>query len=97
MPLYEYQCVKCSHQAEKLEKIDSPRVQKCPHCGENTFTKKVSAPQFKLKGTGWYETDFKTPKHNAQKKTQDSSDAVEKKPSSDSSTTKNKTDKKSDA
>jgi putative FmdB family regulatory protein len=62
MPLYEYQCNECQHQEEVLEKINSAKVKQCPLCGKSTFTKKISAVRFKLKGTGWYETDFKPPK-----------------------------------
>ena len=62
MPLYEYQCNECQHQEEVLEKINSEKVKQCPLCGKITFTKKISAVRFKLKGTGWYETDFKPSK-----------------------------------
>ena len=60
MPIYEYQCEKCGHQLEALQKIsDSPLLQ-CPACDEQSLQKLVSAASFRLKGGGWYETDFKT-------------------------------------
>jgi putative FmdB family regulatory protein len=60
MPIYEYQCGACGHRLEKLQKItDSPLVD-CPDCSETALTKLVSAAGFRLKGKGWYETDFKT-------------------------------------
>ena len=60
MPIYEYQCEKCGHQLEALHKIsDSPLVN-CPACQGAGLRKLVSAASFRLKGGGWYETDFKT-------------------------------------
>ncbi len=59
MPFYEYQCRYCDHRLEVLQKIfDDPLVY-CPECNEATLRKLVSAAAFRLKGTGWYETDFK--------------------------------------
>ncbi len=60
MPIYEYQCEACGERTEVLQKIsDEPKVE-CPACGESALKKKVSAVAFRLKGSGWYETDFKT-------------------------------------
>ncbi len=60
MPIYEYQCQACGHEFEALQKIaDAPLVE-CPACAESALKKKVSAAAFRLKGGGWYETDFKT-------------------------------------
>ena len=60
MPIYEYQCQACGHELEALQKIaDAPLVD-CPECSEAALKKKVSAAAFRLKGGGWYETDFKT-------------------------------------
>ena len=60
MPIYEYQCQDCDHRVEVLQKMsDAPRVD-CPACGKPSLRKKVSAVAFRLKGSGWYETDFKT-------------------------------------
>jgi putative FmdB family regulatory protein len=60
MPIYEYQCQACDERVEVLQKIsDAPKVD-CPACGKPELKKKVSAVAFRLKGSGWYETDFKT-------------------------------------
>ena len=60
MPIYEYQCQSCEHQLEVLQKISDAPLQDCPSCGETALKKLVSAVAFRLKGAGWYETDFKT-------------------------------------
>jgi putative FmdB family regulatory protein len=60
MPFYEYTCSKCGHHHEELQKVSDPPLRKCPECGKNTLTRLVSAPVFRLKGGGWYETDFKS-------------------------------------
>ncbi|MBX2848887.1 MAG: zinc ribbon domain-containing protein [Acidiferrobacterales bacterium] len=59
MPIYQYQCDKCHHQLEALQKMSDPKLTDCPACGAPALKKKVTAAAFKLKGTGWYETDFK--------------------------------------
>jgi putative FmdB family regulatory protein len=59
MPIYEYQCGECSHRLEKLQKISDDPLVDCPECGRPALTKLVSAAGFRLKGGGWYETDFK--------------------------------------
>lgn len=60
MPIYEYQCLKCSHQFETIQKVSDPVLVDCPACGEKTLKKLVSKAAFRLKGGGWYETDFKS-------------------------------------
>ncbi len=60
MPFYEYQCTKCGHEEEVLQKISDKPLKKCMACGKSTMKKKVSAAAFRLKGGGWYETDFKS-------------------------------------
>ena len=60
MPIYEYECHACGHTLEKLQKISDPVLTDCPQCGDATLQKLVSAAGFRLKGGGWYETDFKT-------------------------------------
>jgi len=62
MPIYEYGCAQCKHVFDVLQKIDEPPPPECPQCGAKTLRKLVSAPSFRLKGTGWYETDFKQDK-----------------------------------
>ena len=64
MPFYEYQCQACSAQVEVLQKISDAPLKKCPECGKAKLVKLVSAPVFRLKGSGWYETDFKSDKDN---------------------------------
>ncbi len=60
MPIYEYQCGACGHTLETLQKISEPPLTTCPACGAEALKKLVSAAAFRLKGGGWYETDFKT-------------------------------------
>jgi putative FmdB family regulatory protein len=60
MPFYEYECSSCRYYAEVIQKITEAPLRKCPSCGKNTFKKLMSAPVFRLKGSGWYETDFKS-------------------------------------
>lgn len=60
MPLYEYECKKCGTISEFLQKISDPAPSACPSCGESKLEKLVSRTNFILKGTGWYETDFKS-------------------------------------
>jgi putative FmdB family regulatory protein len=60
MPIYGYACTSCEHTFDALQKISDPKLVECPDCGESTLQKQLSAPKFRLKGKGWYETDFKT-------------------------------------
>jgi putative FmdB family regulatory protein len=60
MPIYEYQCQACQKQIEVLQKINDAPLLDCPQCGMPALKKQVSAAAFRLKGGGWYETDFKT-------------------------------------
>ena len=60
MPFYEYECASCKFYSEVMQKISDAPLTKCPSCGKNTLKKLVSAPNFRLKGGGWYETDFKS-------------------------------------
>ena len=64
MPFYEYECPNCGYQDEVLQKISDKPLKKCPSCGKNGLKKLISAPVFRLKGSGWYETDFKSDKEN---------------------------------
>ena len=59
MPIYEYLCHACGHELEAIQRVADDPLVHCPECGEATLRKKVSAAAFRLKGTGWYETDFK--------------------------------------
>jgi putative FmdB family regulatory protein len=60
MPIYEYACTHCKHAFDELQKISEAALVHCPKCGEPSLRKLLSAPKFRLKGQGWYETDFKT-------------------------------------
>ena len=60
MPIYEYICEACEHSLDALQKISDAVLTDCPSCGESSLKKKLSAPGFRLSGSGWYETDFKS-------------------------------------
>lgn len=60
MPIYEYQCTECGELKEALQKMSDAPLTDCPACGKATLKKKISAVAFRLKGSGWYETDFKS-------------------------------------
>jgi putative FmdB family regulatory protein len=62
MPIYEYRCVGCGYEMDRLQKIGDPPLTDCPACGRPALQKLVSAAGFRLKGGGWYETDFKSGK-----------------------------------
>lgn len=59
MPIFDYQCQACGHEFETIQKISDDALTDCPQCGKPELKKMVSAPSFRLKGGGWYETDFK--------------------------------------
>jgi len=60
MPIYEYVCKECGHQLEALQKMSDAPLLECPACAKEALKKKISAPGFRLSGSGWYETDFKS-------------------------------------
>ena len=62
MPIYGYVCRNCEHTLDALQKISDDPLVDCPECGEPQLRRQLSAPRFRLKGTGWYETDFKKDK-----------------------------------
>lgn len=79
MPIYEYKCNACGHQFDKLQKVSDSALKDCPKCGKPDLTKLISAAGFKLKGTGWYETDFKgTKKPDDAKKVEPKKDEPKK-------------------
>ena len=59
MPFYEYRCEECGHEFEAMQKMSDARLTDCPQCGKPALTKLVSTAGFQLKGSGWYQTDFK--------------------------------------
>lgn len=60
MPIYEYQCESCGHALEALQKLSDALLVDCPACNKPSLKKQISAAGFRLKGGGWYETDFKS-------------------------------------
>ena len=88
MPIYEYKCSHCGHQLEAIQKISDDPLLLCPNCDKNGLKKQVTAPSFGLKGSGWYETDFKTGKKK------NLSDDSSKKESVNTVTDSKKADKK---
>ena len=86
MPFYEYECQACKFYTEVMQKISDAPLVKCPSCGKRRLKKLVSAPVFRLKGGGWYETDFKSDKEakrnlvGADKEEAPKSDAKDAKP-----------------
>ncbi len=96
MPIYEYACSHCGHSFDELQKISEAALVHCPKCDEPALRKMVSAPKFRLKGKGWYETDFKTGnKRNLHGDSE--SKPKEDKKSDQKSTGKSSADKSSDS
>jgi putative FmdB family regulatory protein len=85
MPIYEYTCEGCNHHLEALQKLSEEPLVYCPECGEAALRKKVSAAAFRLKGSGWYETDFKDSGKEKGKSKPDDVDKAGDKSSSDTS------------
>jgi putative FmdB family regulatory protein len=80
MPFYEYECAACRYYVEVLQKITDAPLKKCPSCGKLRLKRLISAPVFRLKGSGWYETDFKSDKENKRNLAGAEPAAVEAKP-----------------
>ena len=97
MPIYEYACKKCDHTLDALQKMSDDPLVDCPECGEPALKRLLSAPRFRLKGAGWYETDFKKDnqrnvlKSDAEPAKSEKSDAKADKPDT------KKTEKKSES
>jgi len=100
MPLYEYECTKCGHRFEKIQKFSDPHVKKCPECG-GKVEQVISAPAVQFKGSGWYVTDYakksgsagpsdgeSAGKSSSKDKGKDSESKKESKPKSESSESK---------
>ena len=86
MPLYEYQCKKCGHRFEKIQKFSDPEIKKCPECG-GKVEKVLHAPAVQFKGGGWYVTDY-AGKNASHKKGESSSDDSSASPATEKSETK---------
>ena len=93
MPIYEYKCSKCEHQFEMIQRFSDNPIEICPACNKKTVQKLVSAPSFRLKGGGWYETDFKT---GSKKNIVDTKDEKSIQPKEKSKTTDKSKSKSSD-
>ncbi|NOY63097.1 MAG: zinc ribbon domain-containing protein [Gammaproteobacteria bacterium] len=78
MPIYEYECVTCGHRLERIQKMSDAPLSDCPECSKPSLKKLVSASGFRLKGSGWYETDFK---NGAKKPKSDGADKAKQVPS----------------
>ena len=59
MPIYAFECDRCGHAFDRLQKLSDPDPETCPACGEAAIRRQLTAPAFRLAGSGWYETDFK--------------------------------------
>ena len=62
MPIYAFRCEACGHTFDRLQKLSDPDPRECPECGADSVKRQVTAPAFRLAGSGWYETDFKSDK-----------------------------------
>lgn len=80
MPLYDYQCPSCGKTCEILQKSQNDPLPACPYCGQSELQRKVSAPRFQLKGSGWYVTDFKNKDKPAAATKTETSDSSDKNP-----------------
>ncbi len=92
MPLYEYQCPKCGHRFERIQKFSDPDPKKCPECGASKIERLLHAPAVQFKGSGWYVTDYarrgagdtaKQEGHGAESGAGPSKEKTESKPKSD--------------
>lgn len=98
MPIYEYRCQSCNHELEKLQKMSDDTLVDCPACEQPALKRLISAAAFRLKGSGWYETDFKkdnkrnladtSGKDTSDKKSSGSADKVNGKSATETSSTK---------
>ena len=59
MPIYAFECAQCGHDFDRLQKMSDPDPSACPACGADAVKRQLTAPSFRLSGSGWYETDFK--------------------------------------
>ena len=103
MPIYDYQCTACGHEMEALQKLSDAPLTDCPACNATTLNKKVTAAAFRLSGSGWYETDFKsgdkknlTENKNNKKDDSGKKEGSEKKDKPAADTSKNKTSSSTD-
>jgi len=91
MPIYEYKCSECGHFMDALQGVNDSPLEVCPECSERSLKRLISAPNFRLSGEGWYETDFKT--GNRKNIAEDGKSETKKKESNEQSSD-SKSDKK---
>ena len=84
MPIYEYSCGACGHELEVLQKLSDAPLTDCPACGKAELRKLISAAGFRLKGGGWYETDFKRKKTAGEKTASEKTDGAKAEAAKDS-------------
>ena len=92
MPLYEYQCKKCKHRFEKIQKFSDKMLKKCPECG-GPIEQMISAPAVQFKGSGWYVTDYAKKSHATSAPSSSESDSATKETSKDATKETKKEDK----
>ena len=104
MPIYEYRCESCGHEFDALQKLSDNLLQDCPDCEARSLRRLMSAPSFRLKGEGWYETDFKSDKESKRNlvdsRTEtkgDEGDKGDKKAKEDNKSSEEKSSKKSNS
>ncbi len=97
MPIYEYQCSACGHEFESIQRISDDPLKDCPVCQKPELKKLVSASGFRLKGGGWYETDFKGGDKKKNLASDKSSEAPKKKSDSTKSDSSKSTPKTADS
>jgi putative FmdB family regulatory protein len=96
MPLYEYECKKCHHRFERIQKFSDPHVKKCPDCG-GPIEQVISAPAVQFKGSGWYVTDYAKKSSAASSSNSSNGDSSSKEGKSKSEeTSKSESSQKSD-
>jgi len=97
VPIYEYACKKCGHKLDALQKMSDDPLLECPECGEPALKRLLSAPRFRLKGKGWYETDFKKDNQRNVHKSDTEPAKSDKAESKTSKSETKKTEKKSES
>ena len=101
MPIYEYRCESCSHELDALQKLSDDPLHDCPSCEKSTLRRLISAPSFRLKGDGWYETDFKSEKETKRNLVEKPGDSKEdkgsKKSNNEGKSSENKPSKKANS
>jgi len=94
MPIYEYRCGECGHELDALQKLSDEPLKDCPECEQPALKRLVSAPAFRLKGSGWYETDFKSDKEKKRNLAESDSKGADSSADSSKSSSGDKSEKK---